>query len=292
LTVVEAFLLNLGGMGVFDALCHSFTTMASGGFSTKNASIGFWASPYIHYIITIFMVFSGINFTLIYYLFKRKFRKLYDDEELKWYLILIVALSLFISTWLYFEGYAGVERCFRDAAFQVVSILTTTGFATADYMLWHPLLWTLLLLAMISGGSAGSTNGGVKVVRVVIAWKNIRNEFKRFLHPNAVIPVKMNKALVNPQIITNTMVFLFVYIALVIFSVFVLTATGIPFDESIGASISAISNVGPGIGNLGPDHTYADVSLVGKWYISFLMLVGRLELFTVLLLFAPSFWKE
>lgn len=293
LTLLCGILLYGGGMSLFDATCHAFSTLSSGGFSTKNASISFWDSPGIHYTTIAFMLIASINFNLLYYLLKRKWGHIQEDEELKWYLTIIASCSLFIGGCLYFHHYdTSLERCLRDALFQVVSIISGTGFATSDYMQWHPLLWTILLLTMICGGSAGSTSGGVKTVRILLMFKLIRNEFNRFIHPNAVLPVKLNRHVVAPQILSNVLVFLVVYILVILFSVLILTMSGMPFIESIGASISSIGNIGPAIGELGPTYTFADIPSFAKVYLSFLMIVGRLEIFTVLLIFTPYFWRD
>lgn len=293
ITLLECLMLYWGGMSLFDSVCHSFSTAACGGFSTKNASIAYWQSPYIHYIIALFMFVSSVNFTLLYYFYKRKWNYIRENEELKYFVLIILSFSLLIGGNLYYHHYSSdIEQCFRDALFQVVSIISSTGFATCDYMLWPQLLWVMLLFLMISGGSAGSTSGGAKIVRIILMFKYIRNEFNRYIHPNAVIPVKLNNKVVSPQIVTNVLVFLFIFILVIMFSLVVLTATGLPFEEAFGASISAIGNTGPSIGSLGPAYTYADISDFAKWYISFLMVVGRLEIFTVLVIFTPYFWRD
>lgn len=291
LTVLEIILLCLEGMGTFDSVCQSFGTLAGGGFSTKNASIGFWPSPIIHYTIIVFMFCSGVNFILLYFLLKGQLKRFWDNEELKWFLGFTIVVSLIIGSILYTTGYGGLEKSFRDALFQVSSAVTTTGYSTVNFMAWDPLLWSLLLLVMIIGGSAGSTAGGAKVVRVLLALKNIRNDFRRFLHPNAVIPVRMDRSVVSQQVITNSIAFLFAYFLVILISTLVLLATGMSFVNSVGSTISSISNVGLAIGDF-PSGTYADIPVAAKWYLSFLMLVGRLELYTLLMIFTPYFWRD
>ena len=296
ITVAEAILLKIGGMTWFDAICHSFGTVATGGFSTKQDSIGYWDSSFIQYTIAIFMVLSGINFSLYYFAFKRKTDKIKENEELKYYLItlsifvLIVFVSLIEpSQKVNFEN---LENTFRTAFFNVVSVMTTTGFATADYMSWKTLTWIILLVAMITGASAGSTSGAIKMVRIVIVFKYCYYEFKRIIHPNAVVPVRYNGFLVKEDIITKVLAFVLLYLITIAFSVFVLSVSGMGFQEAIGGTITCLGGVGPGLGLVGPAGNFANIPEFSKWFLSFIMLLGRLELFTVLLLFTPAFWRN
>ncbi len=291
-TIAETLLLWAGEMGLFDAACHSLTTMATGGYSTKQASIAHWNSPYIHYIITLFMFLAGTNFTLAYFGMHGKFRKIWENEEFRWYIGFILSFVALITVGLFFTTGAGLEPAFRDAIFQVVSILTTTGFATADYMLWAPWLMVLIFILMFFGGSAGSTGGGPKIMRIMIMIKNSTQELKRMIHPNAVIPVRLNKLAVEESIVTNVLAFIAFYGIIAVFSIIVMSVLGNDFDTSIGAVAATLGNIGPGIGKVGPALNYADIHVAGKWYLSFLMLVGRLELFTVLVLFSPMFWRR
>lgn len=291
-TAAEILLLWIGPMNLFDAICHSFTTMATGGYSTKQASIAYWNSPYVHYVIIVFMFLAGTNFTLSYFGFHLRFRKIFRNEEFKYYLGFVVVFSLVIAAGLYLNGNAGIEASLRNAMFQVVSILTTTGYATDDYLLWTPVLTMLILILMFVGGSAGSTGGGPKVMRIMILIKNSTQELKRLIHPNAVIPVRMNKNAVESEIVTNVLAFLAFYAMIAISSMVVMSALGNDFETSIGAVAATLGNIGPGIGNVGPADNFNHIAVAGKWFLSFLMLVGRLELFTVLVLFSPAFWKE
>lgn len=291
-TVAETLLLWLGGMTFFDAVCHSFTTMATGGFSTKQASIAYWDSPFIHYVIILFMFFAGTNFTLSYLAIKGKFRRIRNDEEFKFYIIFILGFTLFIFAGLLFTTSLNVEQAFRDSMFQVVSILTTTGFATADYLLWSPLLTLLIFSLFFFGGSAGSTGGGIKIMRVVLLMKNSYYELRRMVHPQAVIPVKFSKQLVEPKIITNVLAFFMLYLIVFGLSIIIFTIIEPDLESAMGAVATSLGNIGPGLGNVGPAGNFMHVAPAGKWFLSFLMLLGRLELFTVLVLFSPSFWKE
>ena len=291
-TFAETLLLWAGDMGLFDAVCHSFTTMATGGYSTKQASIAHWDSPYIHYVITLFMFLAGTNFTLAYFAIHGQFRKIWGNEEFRWYLGFIGGFAGVITLGLFFTSAGGLEEAFRTSIFQVVSILTTTGFATADYLRWAPWLGMLIFILMFFGGSAGSTGGGPKIMRIVILLKNSTQELKRMIHPNAVIPVRLNKSAVEERVVTNVLAFIAFYGIIAVISMGVLSALGNDFDTSIGAVAATLGNIGPGIGNVGPSLNYAEIQVTGKWFLSFLMLVGRLELFTVLVLFSPLFWRR
>jgi len=291
-TIGETLLLWAGEMGLFDAVCHSLTTMATGGYSTKQASIAHWNSPYIHYVITLFMFLAGTNFTLSYFAMHGKFRKIWENEEFRWYLSFIGGFAIVISIGLFFTSGGGLEPAFRNAIFQVVSILTTTGYATADYLSWTPWLIVLIFILMFFGGSAGSTGGGPKIMRIVIMLKNSTQELKRMIHPNAVIPVRLNKMAVEERIVTNVLAFIAFYLLIAIISMVIMSVLGNDFDTSIGAVAATLGNIGPGIGKVGPALNYAEIHVVGKWYLSFLMLVGRLELFTVLVIFSPMFWRR
>jgi len=291
-TVIEIILLKIGGMTWFDAVNHSFTTMATGGYSTKQASIAYYDSPFIHYVIAVFMFLAGTNFTLSYFALHFNFKKVFKNEEFRYYLafVLIFTISIAISLW-YHNDY-GIEKSFRDSLFQVVSIITTTGFATADYLLWRPFVVVMIFALMFFGGSAGSTGGSIKIVRIVLLLKNSYQELKRIVHPNAIIPVRMNGKSVPPQIITNILAFVVIYTLITIISTITISALGYNLESSAGAVAATLGNIGPGIGKVGPIENYAHFPEFGKWFLSFLMLIGRLELFTVLILFSPSFWKK
>lgn len=296
LTGAETILLKFGGMTWFDAINHSFATIATGGFSTKQASIGYWNSPYIQYVIAIFMILSGVNFSLYYFGFKNKFDKVRENEELRYYLIVLFAFSIIVALSLIdfstVISFSSIEKAWRDAFFTVSSLMTTTGFCTADYMYWKPLTWVILLIVMLTGASAGSTSGGIKMIRVVISAKACYYEFKRLLHPNAIIPIKYNKHLVQQDILTRVLAFTLLYIVTAGFGILVLAISGMGFLESVGGMITCLGGVGPGLGLVGPAGNFHDIPEFSKWFLSLMMLAGRLELYTVFLIFTPAFWKK
>nr|WP_302831447.1 TrkH family potassium uptake protein [uncultured Bacteroides sp.] len=292
ITFTLVALLMMGGMGWFDSVCHAFATTGTGGFSTKQASVAYYNSPYIEYVISTFMFISGINFTLLLFLVNRKFKKVFDNAELKWYFLSVVCFTGVIAVVLYYTSPMGMEESFRKSLFQVISLHTSTGFATDDYMLWTPVLWGLLTIIMVIGACAGSTTGGLKCIRMVILSRVSRNEFKHILHPNAVLPVRVNKQVISPSIVSTVLAFCFLYIIVIVISVLLMMGMGIGFLESIGCVISSIGNMGPGLGETGPAYSWSALPHAAKWLLAFLMLLGRLELFTVLLLFTPEFWKR
>lgn len=291
-TAAETLLLWAGEMNFFDALNHSFTTMATGGYSTKQASIAHWDSPYIHYVISLFMFLAGTNFTLSYFAMHLRFDRVLKNEEFRNYLGFVIAFTLVIAIIMYFTMDISAEQSLRDSLFQVVSIMTTTGFVTSDYMSWLPILGLLIFILMFFGGSAGSTGGGVKIVRVVLLFKNSALELKRLIHPNAVIPVRLNNMAVDQKIITNVLAFVSFYILTVMGSTLIMSALGYDLDTSLGAVAATLGNIGPGIGGVGPVDNYSHIPAFGKWFLAFLMLIGRLELFTVVILFSPEFWRK
>lgn len=291
-TVIGFLLLWLGPMSAFDAICHTLTSISTGGFSTKQTSIAFFNSAYIEYVVTLLMFLGGTNFILLYLLVRKKSSRIFHDEEFRWYVSIIVVFTAFMTTTLLLTGkMEGLEYTLRTVLFQVVSILTTSGFAVYDYLIWGQFYWFLFLALMIFCACEGSTSGGIKISRLVVLVKNTLVEFKRQVHPAAVLPVKMNKSVVPTPIVSKILAFTFLYILLIFISFLVLSLTGMTFDEAVGASITAISNVGPGLGSNGPAGNFANLTDFAKLYMAMLMLVGRLEIFTVLSLFIPSFWK-
>lgn len=296
LTITEVLALWLCGMNVFDAVCHSFSTIATGGFSTHNNSLEYYDSAAIHYTVTLFMFISGINFVLLIYLLRGKARNLLQDEEVRWYSVAVALFAVALTVGLYIArpGWSGVEmeRAFRDSLFTVISSMTSTGYTISDYMYWPVVAWVVIFFLMLTGACAGSTAGGIKWVRLAIIMKNGVAEFQRRIHPNAIIPVKLNEKAVPQQTINNIMAFLIFYVFIIVVTVVIFCATGVNFDESIGAAVSAIGNVGISIGQFGPAGTYAEFPIVAKWVMSFVMLIGRLEIFTILLLFTRALWKK
>lgn len=292
ITTLLVCLLMLGGMDWFDSICHAFATTGTGGFSTKQASVAYYNSPYIEYVISIFMFISGINFTLVLLFVNRKFKKFIGNAELKFYFGSVVLFTAVIAIVLYYTSPMGMEESFRKSLFQVISLQTSTGFATDDYMQWTPVLWGLLTIIMLMGACAGSTTGGLKCIRMVILTKVSRNEFKHILHPNAILPVRINKQVISPSIVSTVLAFCFIYISIIVIGTLLMMAMGVGAEESMGCIISSIGNMGPGLGETGPAYSWNALPDAAKWLLSFLMLLGRLELFTVLLLFTPDFWKR
>ncbi|PKP11691.1 MAG: potassium transporter [Bacteroidetes bacterium HGW-Bacteroidetes-4] len=291
-TLIETVLLWLGGMSFFDALNHSFTTMSSGGYSTKQASIAYFTNPFIHYVIVLFMFIAGVNFTLAYFALKLDFKKVFSNEEFRVYSLITLVFTGVIALRLFVGGGISFEESFRSALFQVVSIVTTTGYATVDYLLWPSLLIALIFVLMFIGGSAGATSGGVKVIRIILILKNCYFELKRIVHPKAIIPMRLNGKTVPQPIVNSVLAFIVFYLLIFIAGSVFIAGLGLNMESAMGAVASALGNIGPGLGSVGPAETYAHLPQVGKWLLSFLMLLGRLELFTVLIIFAPTFWKK
>jgi len=294
LTVVQCILLMFAGMDFYDGINHALTTMSTGGFSTKQASIAHFDTPIIQYIIIVFMFIAGTNFTLLYFGVKLKFKKFWENDEFKWYLGAVAGLTAVIIGALYFHNLNNefFEENFRGVLFQVVSIITTTGYATTDFTTWGSFVIFIFFLLLFTGASAGSTSGGMKLVRIILLMKNGFLEFKRKLHPNAIVPVTLNNQSVPPKIIYNLLAFVFFYLFMFVTGSIVMTFLGVDFMESLSAVATSIGNVGPGIGNLGPSHNFYHLPTAGKWVLAFLMLLGRLELFTIAILFTPYFWRR
>lgn len=293
LTSILFILLALGPMSVFDAICHAMTTLSTGGFSTKNDSIAYWDSAYIEYTITLFMFLGGVNFSLVYFMFRGVFSKARHDEEFRWYITICIIFTLVITACILFHGfYDNLEKAFRISLFQVVSTITTTAFTVTNYLSWGTFYIFVFNLLMIFCACAGSTTGGMKIARLIVLVKNTINEFKLQVHPNAVLPVRINNMVVNTSVVSKVLSFMFLYVCIVFFSFIVLAIGGMTFEESIGVSISSISNVGMGYGRFGENGNFVEAGIFSKWYMCLLMLTGRLEIFTVLSLFMPAFWKK
>lgn len=292
LTLAETLLLYIGGMSLFDAVNHSFTTMATGGFSTKNASIAAFNSPFIHYVITLFMFLAGMNFTLHYYSLHGNFNFLKQNNEFRFYsfFILICALIIFLVH-LPHELFDW-EESVRQSLFQVISLVTTTGYVTSDYENWAPFSRAVFFILLFFGGCAGSTGGGIKSIRHFLLYRNSLLELKRIIHPRAIIPVRVNGKAINPEIISNVQAFFLFYILIFAFGSVVMSLMGLDFISAFGSVATCIGNVGPGLGAVGPINNFSSIPEAGKWFLSFLMLLGRLELFTVLIIFSSAFWKS
>ena len=292
LTATEAALLMVGGLNFFDAINHSFTTMATGGFSTKNASIAYYTSPYVQYVFILFMFFAGMNFTLHYLGFHGNFKFFKENTEFKYYLGFTIFASLFIMIIHLPHVDFHWEEAIRQSLFHVVSLTTTTGYVTSDFENWAPFSRMIFFALLFVGGCAGSTGGGIKFVRHIVLFKNGWTELKRLIHPRAVIPVKFNGKAVSSDIISNVQAFFIFYILLFVVGSMILALLGVDFVTAAGATATCIGNIGPGIGTVGPVNNFAHLPDVVKWILSLFMVVGRLELFTVLIIFSPAFWKK
>lgn len=297
----------LGPMNLYDSVCHAMTTIATGGYSTHQNSLAYFNSPYIEYMCSFFMFISGINFSLYYYLSIGKSKAFYKNEEMRWYTCFTLAAVVVFVCLFYYVRYQmsgssellallpeGFETTFRTSLFHVVTLLTSTGFQASnfDYVGWGQVFWMPTLIILFMGACAGSTGGGFKVIRMLVCLKDSRNEFKRQLHPRAVIPVRLSGYVLSESKVLRALAFLFLYLVIMVISVCLLTMMGLTMDTAIGSCITSLSNAGPGLGTTGPASNFYEVPVLGKWLLSFLMLVGRLEIFTVLFLFIPDFWKE
>ncbi len=293
LTALQIVALTVAGMPFFDAICHALATMATGGFSPRNASVGAYADPVIHWIITIFMFLAGTNFVLHYQALRGKVRLYARDDEFRFYVCVLLIATALVGVPLALGGiYPHLEQTLRHALFQVVSIMTTTGFATADYLLWPPAAHAILLILMAVGGCAGSTGGGIKVMRLLILLKAAKAELRKLLHPRAVATLWFNERALTPQLTANVLGFLLFFILVYAVGVVVLSLGGHDLATAIGATAATLGNIGPGVGAVGPAANYAFFASWEKWLLMFLMLAGRLELYTVLVLLMPDAWRR
>ena len=303
LTSACALLYWLGPMTLYDAVCHSFTTIATGGFSTHSKSIAYFQSGYIEYVASFFMIISSINFSLYYYMSIRRSRVLFQNEEVRAFLSYVgIAVVGFILLFYFARVPAsaiellpkGFEETFRTALFHVSSVATSTGFSAQkfDYVAWGESFWMPTVVLMAIGACAGSTAGGIKVIRIVICAKSVFNELILMLHPRAVLGVRVGKQIVPENKVRQALSFIFIYILLVVIAMTCHSLLGADVDTALGSSISMLSNVGPATGSTGPASTFAHVPAAGKWLMSAYMLIGRLEIFTVLFLLMPNYWKD
>lgn len=290
LTIIEGFLLYFAGMTPYDAINHALTTMATGGFSTRNASAAAF-SPTIQYIMVLFMFLAGVNYTVLYLSLKRRWSEVWQSSELKAYIGLVAVLTLVFTLRIWYLNAYTLEQSFRDSVFQIVSLITTTGYVSADYTRWTPSLTMICFVLLFVGACAGSTAGGIKIIRNLVFFKNSYLEFKRIVHPQAIIPLRLNRQIVPGRTITHIFNFLLLYLMLFIVGSVVLSVLGLDFDTAVGAMATSLGNVGPGIGKVGPVDNFAWLSPGIKVFLSFVMVVGRLEIFTVLVLFTPYFWR-
>ncbi|WP_304226034.1 TrkH family potassium uptake protein [Gracilinema caldarium] len=291
LTALEVVLLIIGGMNWFDAVTHAFATMATGGFGTKNASIAYYNSAWIDWVITIFMILAGMNFSLYYRALQGKFQDIIKNTELKVYLAIIIIASLLIALTL-LPKYNTMAEALRFSSFQVASILTTTGFATADFDLWPSFAKAVLLILMFIGGCSGSTGGGIKVVRHVVLFKQAGNEIRRLLHPRGVFSIQLNGRVGRKDVVYGVAGFVFLYLALVFTVTMVVTISGADLISALSTALVTVGNIGPGFGIVGPSQNYTNYPDYVKLVCSFAMIAGRLELWTVFILFTPEFWRR
>ncbi len=292
LTIAQIVLLLFGNMNLLDAICHSFGTLATGGFSTKNTSVAYYKSGYIEWVIIIFMFLSGTNFTLHYFALKGKVFNYFKDDEFKFYGIFVVLIVSATAFYLIFQNSQATESAFRDSAFSIISILSSTGFVTVNYEGWAKFFPEIFLILLLIGACAGSTSGGVKIIRYELLIRNSLIELKKLIHPKAVIPVRHNGKAVSNEIISKIAAFVMLYMIIFISASVILSIIGLDLSSSMGAVAACLANIGPGLGTTGPMTNYSEVPVLGKWILSIVMLLGRLELFTILVLFSPTFWKK
>lgn len=291
-SVAEAIFLLAGGMSFFDAICHTFGTMATGGFSTKNTSVAHYDSAYFDWVITAFMFIAGVNFTLHYRMLRGKPMAMFRDAEFRFFAGLILVFTAIITLTEWGRSFDSFWESLRFSAFQVAAIGTTTGFATYDYELWTPLAQALLLFLMFVGGSAGSTGGGMKCMRIMILLKQAYQELIRLVHPRAVKHLKLGGKIVPPEVVSGIWGYFILFMLLFVISSFLLAALGVDVLSSFAAVVACIGNIGPGLGIVGPTDNYAQIPLLGKWILIFCMLLGRLEIYTVIILLVPEFWRK
>ncbi|MDO4952667.1 MAG: potassium transporter TrkG [Synergistaceae bacterium] len=292
-TVICVILLKLGGMSVLDAVCHSFSAVSTGGFSTKTASIAYYSSPYIEYVLSAAMFVCGINFSLHLAAFSKRSLIPYKDSECVFYVKIVVCAIIAIVFFLMKDtGCKPFSAALRQAVFQVTSIITTTGFATADFDKWPSVLVLVMFLLMLSGGCAGSTAGGIKCIRIKTVWQAVKVEIKKLVHPNAIVSVRMGEQTVEDSFVASAAIFIVLYLLIFAAATMVISACEHDIRTSIGAAAATLSNIGPGFGKVGPSGNFADFTSLSKWICSLCMLSGRLELYTVLVLLSKDEWVK
>jgi len=292
LTSIDAFLLMAGGMDFYDAICHAFTTMATGGFSTRKESIAHFKSPSIEYITSIFMFLAGVNYSLYFFVFKGKISRLWRSSEFKFYLTVTAIATIMITLNVWKLSFDSLTDSFRHSLFQVVSLMTTTGYATADYEKWSSFAQIILVTTMFFGGMIGSTGGGIKQVRILLMLKQGYREMYQLIHPRAVTTVKIDEKFLDKEVLGSIWGFVFLFLGVCIIATIGMAAVGMDMITSATTVISATCNVGPALGEAGPAENYASIPDTGKWILIFCMLTGRLEVYTVLILLVPHFWKK
>jgi trk system potassium uptake protein TrkH len=292
ITAVEVVLLLFGGMSLFDSVCHAFCTMPTGGFSTKNASIAHFNSAYFDAIFIVFMLLAGINFSLHYRMLKGDFKIFGRDSECRVFLLMAAVFTLIVTVNIYGSVYGSIAEAFRQAAFNVTSIITTTGFVTADYEKWPDLSQLILLGCMFLGGMAGSTGGGMKTMRIMLLIRHGYTELFRIIHPHAVTAVKLGGKAVPADTLSSIWGFFILYIGLFVVASLIMASLGLDMISAFASVAASIGNIGPGLGMVGPARNFFEIPLAGKWVLAFCMLLGRLEIYTVIVLIAPEFWRK
>jgi trk system potassium uptake protein TrkH len=290
-TVAETVLLMMGGLDFFESLCTTFGSLATGGFSPRNASIAAYPSPYIHYVVIFFMFISGANFNLHYFFFKGRWTIYGRDSEFRFYGGVVLFATGLIILIRCLGGKAFSEDLFRGSLFQTVSLLTTTGFISDDFERWPLATHVILLFLMFIGGCTSSTGGAIKNIRILIVLKQTGSELKKLFHPHGVFPIKIGNKPIPDATVSNVTGFFILYMLIFGFSVLAMAWLGLELDTSIGAVAACLGNIGPGMGTVGPVDNYGHLPAVGKWILSMLMMVGRLEIYTVLIIFLPRFWR-
>lgn len=293
LTLICILLFWIGPMTLFDAVCHALTCVCSGGFSTKNASLSHFNSLYIDIVAMVFMFIAGTNFSLIYFAIKGKKTKIHRDAEFKWYLSVVLIAGLLTTLWIFVKGFVpNLGSAFRYGFFQVISLITTTGYYTQNYEAWQSFFAIIALFIMFVAASTGSTSGGLKMGRFAILSINLKNEIRKRSHPSAVLPVRLEKTTIPSRFVNQVVTFFFAYVTIIIIGALILSLEGLSLTTSLSASIACVSNSGPGLDMVGPTESYAVVSSHGKFILGIIMMMGRLEIFTILTIFHSSFWKD
>ena len=292
LTCLEIILLIIGGMPFFDAICYSFSTLSTGGFSTHNDGMTDFSTPYIMIVIIIFMFIAGTNMTLVYFGLKGNFKKAIGNNEFVFYSFICFVFISIVTLVLYLSSGFTFGKALIEGAFHVVSLITTTGFYTQSYTSWGPIILIVFFIMMFTGGMAGSTSGGIKMIRLLLITKNSRQELKRLIHPNAFMPVRLDRRVMPQSTIYNLLTFIILYFFIMCFGAFIISCMGYDIITSFSTSASMLGNIGPGLGTFGPFTNYSAIPMAGKWFLSVLMLLGRLELLTVLILFSKSFYRS
>ncbi len=292
LTLSESVLLMIGGMPLFDAICHSMSTMSTGGFSTRNDGIAAFSSPLILVVLTIFMFLAGTNLTLIYFGIKRNFKKVTGNSEFIFYTIICIVFIIAGSSALWIKGIFPAGKAILGGAFHVVSVITTTGYYNSDWNTWGNFLMLFIFILMFTGGTSGSPSGSLKIVRLLLATINARHEMRKMIHPNAVLPVQLDKETIPQSLVYNLLVFITLYFLVTCLSSLVISFMGYDVVTSFSTSAAMLGNVGPALGSFGPFTNLSEVPMAGKWFFSFLMLAGRLELFSVFIILSGGFYRR